>query len=285
MENSSEKLIFQNIKEQQLKKISKKLTSFSSIPKLVIFLVGNNDASKVYVKNKINMCKKLGIEVELKQFPTNVSQTTLIESIKKQNRRRSVSGIFVQFPLPKHIDEISIVSAIDPSKDVDGLHELNLGKVLLNDKSVCVPCTPSGIMQLLEYLKVDLSGKNVCIIGRSNIVGKPLSLLMINAGATVTVCNSKTKNLKAIMKQSDVIITAIGRAKYFTKDYFSNKKQIVIDVGINRVNGKIYGDVDFDNVKEKVKFISPVPGGVGVLTVINLMNNIIKTYENQHGGK
>ena len=139
-------------------------------------------------------------------------------------------------------------------------------------------------MQLLEYLKVDLSGKNACIVGRSNIVGKPLSLLMINAGATVTVCNSKTKNLKAITKESDVIITAIGQAKYFTKDYFSNKKQIVIDVGINRVNGKICGDVDFDNVKEKVKFISPVPGGVGVLTVVNLMNNIIKSYENQHGG-
>lgn len=227
------------------------------------------------------LCAKMGIDVELMRVSPTIKQESLIKLIKQKNLDLGVSGIFVQFPLPKHLDEKVITNSIDPSKDVDGLHDINLGKLVHNDPSGFVPCTVAGVIQIFDYLQLNVSGKKICIAGRSNIVGKPLALKLINLGATVTVCNSKTPNLKKLVKDSDVFISAIGSPHFFDESYFK-KNQYVIDVGINRVDGKVCGDVDYNKVHKKVKFITPVPGGVGVLTVVNVLLNVIRAYDLAH---
>lgn len=245
-------------------------------PCLVVISVGDNPASKVYVSQKEKCANYIGIDYKHLHFD-EIRENELIDEINKLNSDKNVSGIIVQLPLPNGLNEELIVNTIIPSKDVDGLTYLNAGK-LLNNKDSLVSCTPKGIMYLLKEEGVELEGKNVVVIGRSILVGKPMMNLLINANATVTLCHSKTKNLKEITNQADILIVAIGKKHFITRDMVK-KDAVIIDVGINRVDGKLYGDVFYDEVFEKVKKITPVPGGVGPMTVVMLMQNVLKAYK------
>lgn len=250
--------------------------------KLAVILVGNDPASKVYVKNKSKACEDVGIEYEEYILEDTISQKDLIELIKKLNQDNTVNGILLQSPIPENLDINEAFRTIIPEKDVDGFNPVNVGKLVLNQDTF-VSCTPYGIMKMFEEYNIDLSGKNVVILGRSNIVGKPLLHCCLNKNATVTVCHSKTRNLKEKAKEADILISAIGKANFVTEDMVK-QDAVVIDVGINRLdNGKITGDVDFENVKEKASYITPVPGGVGPMTIAMLMNNVIKATKRQNG--
>lgn len=227
--------------------------------KLVVIIVGENPASEIYVKNKVKACENVGIISEVIKLDENISQDELIEIIKNLNANQKVNGILVQLPLPRHIDEKEVILSIDPNKDVDGFHPINMGNLVLGIEAM-EPCTPKGIMYLLKKVHDKFEGLNAVVIGRSNIVGKPIANLLINAGATVTVVNSKTRNLREISKEADILIVAIGKPKYITKEYIK-EGATVIDVGINRLEGKkICGDVDYEDVKNYAKYITPVPG-------------------------
>lgn len=244
-------------------------------PKLAVVMVGEDKASQVYVRNKSKVCEEIGIEFEEYLLKENTMQEELIELIEKLNKDKKVSGILLQSPIPSHLDINEAFRAIAPEKDVDGFNPVNVGKLCLNQDTF-VSCTPYGIMKMFEAYNIDLAGKNVTIIGRSNIVGKPLIQCCLNKNATVTVCHSKTKNLKEHTKNADVVIAAIGKSKFITEDMIKDNA-IVIDVGINRgEDGKLTGDVDFKNVSKKASYITPVPGGVGPMTIAMLMNNVIK---------
>lgn len=260
------------LKEQLKEEVAK----FDIKPCLVVISVGDNPASKVYVSQKEKCANYIGIDYKHLHFD-EISESELIDEINKLNSDKNVSGIIVQLPLPNGLNEELIVNTIIPSKDVDGLTYLNAGK-LLNNKDSLVSCTPKGIMYLLKEEGVELEGKNVVVIGRSILVGKPMMNLLINANATVTLCHSKTKNLKEITNQADILIVAIGKKNFITRDMVK-KDAVVIDVGINRVDGKLYGDVFYDDVFDKVKKITPVPGGVGPMTVVMLMQNVLKAYK------
>ncbi len=247
-------------------------------PGLAVIIVGENQASKIYVNSKIKACAEVGINSFHIELPENVTEEELLNQVEKLNNDKTVHGILVQLPLPKGLDESKVINKITPTKDVDCFTQVNLGKMFLNEEDAIGSCTPAGIMEILKVSKVELAGKNVVIIGRSNIVGKPLAVMMINAGATVTVCNSKTKNLEDFTKEADVLVVAIGKDR-FIKSNMIKKDAIIIDVGINRVDGKIYGDVDFEDVKEKVAMITPVPGGVGPMTIAMLLKNCVKLYK------
>ncbi|AUM62398.1 bifunctional 5,10-methylenetetrahydrofolate dehydrogenase/5,10-methenyltetrahydrofolate cyclohydrolase [Spiroplasma monobiae] len=246
-------------------------------PKLVILQVGDNPASNKYIKNKLNACAKVGIIGELKKFEEEISQKKLENEIIKIIDDNEVDGIIVQLPLPKHIEEQLIIDLIPAGKDADGFNPQTLGNVMLNNSKI-FPATPYGILKLLEWKKIDLIGANVVIVGRSNIVGKPLANMLINKSATVTICNTKTKNLKDICKEADILISAAGVANLITKE-FVNNNMTIIDVGANFVDGKYCGDVDFDNVLEEVKHITPVPGGVGPMTIACLLQNTFTLYK------
>ena len=249
--------------------------------KLAVIMVGDNSASKIYVKNKSKACEEIGIEYEEYLLDDNISQEELICLIQKLNGDKSINGILLQSPIPDNLDINEAFKAIIPEKDVDGFNPLNVGRLVLNQDTF-VSCTPFGIMKMFEEYDIDLSGKNVVIVGRSNIVGKPLIHCCLNKDATVTVCHSKTQNLKDITKNADILISAIGRPNFITEDMVKNNA-IVIDVGINRLdNGKITGDVDFINVEKKASYITPVPGGVGPMTITMLMNNVIKATKIQN---
>ena len=242
--------------------------------KLVVVLVGDNSASEVYVRNKQKACEYVGIESETYNLPESTSQSELLELVNKLNNDKEVSGILVQLPLPKHIDEDFIIKTISPLKDVDGFHPENVGKLSIGQKGY-VSCTPSGVIELLKRYNIDIEGQNCVIIGRSNIVGKPMAMLLLRENATVTICHSKTKDLKEFTQKADILIAAIGRAKFITADYVK-EDAIVIDVGMNRdEEGKLCGDVDFEDVKDKVKAITPVPGGVGPMTIAALLRNVV----------
>ncbi len=242
--------------------------------KLVVVLVGDNSASEVYVRNKQKACEYVGIESETYNLPESTSQSELLELVNKLNNDKEVSGILVQLPLPKHIDEDLIIKTISPLKDVDGFHPENVGKLSIGQKGY-VSCTPSGVIELLKRYNIDIEGQNCVIIGRSNIVGKPMAMLLLRENATVTICHSKTKDLKEFTQKADILIAAIGRAKFITADYVK-EDAIVIDVGMNRdEEGKLCGDVDFEDVKDKVKAITPVPGGVGPMTIAALLRNVV----------
>lgn len=248
-------------------------------PKLAVIMVGEDQASQVYVRNKSKACKEVGIEFEEYLLPQTTKQEELIELIEKLNKDNKISGILLQSPIPKELDINEAFKTILPEKDVDGFHPVNVGKLTLNQDTF-VSCTPFGIMKMFEKYNIDLTGKDVTIIGRSNIVGKPLIQCCLNKNATVTVCHSKTKNLKDHTQNADIIISAIGKSKFITKDMVK-QGAIVIDVGINRgEDGKITGDVDFENVEPKASYITPVPGGVGPMTIAMLMNNVIKAAKN-----
>ena len=245
------------------------------IPKLAVIMVGDNQASKVYIKNKSKACQEIGIEYEEYILESNITQKDLIELIQKLNNKKEINGILLQSPIPNHLDINEAFKTIAPEKDVDGFNPENIGKLVLNQDTF-VSCTPYGIMKVFEEYNIDLEGKNVVIIGRSNIVGKPLIPCCLNKNATITICHSKTKNIEEYTKKADILIISIGKANFINKEMVK-EGAVVIDVGINRTKeGKITGDVDFEEVKEIASYITPVPGGVGPMTITMLMNNVIK---------
>ena len=242
-------------------------------PHLAVVLVGENPASQVYVRNKENGCIKAGIRSTVIRMEEGCTQQELEETVIRLNQDESVHGILVQLPLPKHLDEASVLRLIDPDKDVDGFHAMNSGR-LMNGQPGFVPCTPLGVMKLLESYHIDPCGKHAVVIGRSNIVGKPMAMLLLGSNATVTVCHSRTQNLSEITRQADILVAAVGRANFVTADMVK-PGAAVIDVGINRVDGKIVGDVDYDAVSEVAGYITPVPGGVGQMTIAMLLANTL----------
>jgi len=246
------------------------------VAKLAIILVGSDPASAIYVRNKISAARKIGIDTEFKNFEENISEKSLLAEIVRMNLDSSISGIIVQLPLPKQISKEKVINAIDPAKDVDGFHPFNVGILNSGYSGGFIPCTARGCLELIKLTKINLEGKNVTIVGRSNIVGKPLAALLSREDATVTLCHSKTTNLASITFNADIVVTAIGKPRFFSSEYFS-EKAIVIDVGINRIRFesgyKLVGDVDFESVKNKVSYITPVPGGVGPMTIAYLLTN------------
>ena len=246
---------------------------------LAVVIVGNNPASQVYVKNKIRACENVGFYSENIELDENISEKELLQEIDKLNKNDRIDGILVQLPLPAHINELKIIDSISPEKDVDGFHVSNIGKMVIGDETGFLSCTPYGIMQLLEEYKIEIAGKDAVIIGRSNIVGKPMALMLIQKGATVQVCNSNTKDLRKKLSKADIIIVAAGVPKLLKKEDVK-EGAVVIDVGINRVDGKICGDVDYEEVAEKTSYITPVPGGVGPMTISSLIKNTFKSYKN-----
>ncbi len=275
------KVIANNIKSQIHKQvINLKLKGIT--PGLAVIIIGENQASKTYVSNKRRDCEE--VEIYSKEYALGIKTTEseLISLIKKLNHDSKINGILVQLPLPSHINEKYIIESIDPLKDVDAFNHKNVGKIMLNDYDL-LPCTPAGIIKLLDSKNINLESKHCVVLGRSNIVGKPMAMLLLHRNATVTICHSKTKDLKSICKQADILIVAIGKSK-FIKDDMIKKNAIVIDVGMNRENNKLCGDVDFENVKEKASFITPVPGGVGPMTrAVLLENTVLATLiQNKH---
>lgn len=251
-------------------------------PCLAVILVGDDPASKVYVNNKKKACEFCGIRSLEYLLPADASQEELNSLVEKLNSDESVNGILCQLPLPAHLDEKEVLNLIKPEKDVDAFHPENVGHIMIGDFNF-LPCTPAGIMEMLKYENIGLDGKNCVIIGRSNIVGKPMAMLMLKENATVTVCHSHTKNLKEVVARADVVVAAVGKAKFVTADMIKDGA-VIIDVGINRCeDGKLYGDVDFEACKEKASYITPVPGGVGPMTIATLMQNTVTAAKIQKG--
>ncbi|MGB6129972.1 MAG: bifunctional methylenetetrahydrofolate dehydrogenase/methenyltetrahydrofolate cyclohydrolase FolD [Psychrilyobacter sp.] len=270
------KKVSADIKEEIKIEIEKITESGQRAPGLAVIIVGENPASKVYVNSKAKTCNALGMYSEKHVLDAEITEEELLKLIEGLNNKEKIDGILVQLPLPKHIDEDKIIEAIKPEKDVDGFHPINLGKLVIG-KNGFKSCTPYGIMELLERYEIDLNGKDVVVVGRSNIVGKPLGIMLTKANATVTICHSRTKNLSEKTLNADIVIVAIGREKFLTEDMVK-KGAVVIDVGINRdASGKLCGDVDYENVSKKTSLITPVPGGVGPMTIAMLMKNTVKS--------
>ena len=247
------------------------------LPHLTVLIIGNNPASQTYVRNKEKTCEQLGFKSTVVKFEEDATQEEVLRKIEELNNDSDVHGILVQLPIPKHFDTQLVLESISKDKDVDGFHPFNAGRMLsgTTGENHPFPCTPAGVIELLKYNNIEIEGKNAVIVGRSNIVGKPLVPLLLNENATVTVCHSKTNNLKEVTKQADILIVAIGTPNFIKKDMVKNGA-VVVDVGINRLeNGKLTGDVDFEEVKEVASYITPVPGGVGPMTIAMLMNNTI----------
>ena len=260
---------------EQLKVEVDELKQKGIIPKLAVIMVGDNSASQVYVRNKSKACEKTGIEFEEFIFDENITEQELLDTIEKLNKDESIHGILVQSPVPRHIDANKAFGTISPEKDVDGFHPINVGNLCIG-KDCFISCTPFGIVRILEEYNIETEGKEAVILGRSNIVGKPMIQCMLNKNATVTVCHSKTKNIEEITKRADILIAAIGKERFVKKDMVKDGA-VIIDVGINRLeDGSIVGDVDFENVSDKASYITPVPGGVGPMTIAMLLNNVVK---------
>lgn len=275
----SAKIIYGKEVAQQLraemKTVVEKMKANGINPHLTVILVGDDPASHSYVRGKEKASQEIGIASKVIKMPEETTEEALLDTIHTLNSDDTVHGILVQLPLPKHIDEERVIAAIAPEKDVDGFHPINVGKMILGQDTF-LPCTPHGIIKLLEAIDAEIEGKHVVVIGRSNIVGKPMGQLLLNQHATVTYCHSRTKNLKAITQLADILIVAVGRANMIDASYVK-EGAIVIDVGVNRTaDGKLTGDVDFASVKEKASYITPVPGGVGPMTITMLLDNTIK---------
>ena len=269
------KLISTQIKDE-LKAEVVALKEKGIVPCLAVVQVGNDPASSVYVNNKKKACAYIGIESLAYELEENISQEELLTIIDELNHNDMVNGILVQLPLPKHIDEEAVIKAIAPEKDVDGFHPETVGNMCIGSKGF-LPCTPAGVIQLLKRSNIEIEGKECVVIGRSNIVGKPMALLLLRENGTVTITHSRTKDLKEITKRADILVAAIGKPKFVTADYVK-EGAVVIDVGIHRnADNKLCGDVDFDDVLDKVSAITPVPGGVGPMTIAMLMNNCVET--------
>ncbi len=244
------------------------------VPGLAVVIVGADPASQVYVRNKHKACAEVGMYSEVHELPENISEEELLSLIDRLNHSDKIHGILVQLPLPKHLNEEAVILAIDPTKDVDAFHPQNVGKIMIGNYSF-LPCTPAGVMELLRFYGIDPAGKHCVIIGRSNIVGKPQSMLMLKANATVTICHSKTQNLSSLVRMADIVIAAVGKPKFITEDMVK-EGAVVMDVGINRMSdGKLCGDVDFEQVEKKASYITPVPGGVGPMTITMLLQNTL----------
>ena len=244
-------------------------------PKLAVIMVGNDQASSIYVKNKSKACDEIGIDFEEYLLPEETTMQELLSLITKLNEEKEIKGILLQSPIPAHLDIQKAFETINPKKDVDGFHPISVGQACIGQDTF-IPCTPLGIVRLLEEYKIPIEGKNVVILGRSNIVGKPLMQCMLKKNATVTICHSKTRNIQEITKQADILIVAIGKPKFITEEMVK-ENAVVIDVAMNRLeNGKLCGDIDFEGVEKKVSYITPVPGGVGPMTIAMLMQNVVK---------
>ena len=266
---------------ESLKSEVEELKSEGIIPKLAVIMVGNNSASQIYVRNKSRACDEVGIEFEEHLLPDTTTQQELIDLIEKLNNNKNINGILLQSPISEGLDINEAFRKIAPEKDVDGFHPINVGKLVLGQDTF-VSCTPYGIMRMFEEYNIDLEGKNAVVIGRSNIVGKPMSQCLLNNNATVTICHSRTQNLSEITKNADILVSAIGKPEFVKADMVKDGV-VVIDVGINRTEeGKLKGDVDFENVSKKASYITPVPGGVGPMTIAMLMNNVVKATKNQN---
>jgi len=273
------KLIEGNLLADKIQlQLKQEVVSFKSKPGLAVILVGENPASLSYIRQKNKAADKIGINFQTIKLPAKTNTAKLIQTIQRLNRDKKIHGIIVQLPLPSQINETLILNAIDPSKDVDGFHPLNRGKVFLNDETGFAPCTPKGILKLLEYSKCSPRGKHVVIVGRSNLVGKPLAVMLINQQATVTVCNSQTRRLKQITQTADIFISAMGQSHFFKNPAWFKKGVVLIDVGFSKVKDKICGDIQLEKFKNLARAGTPVPGGVGPLTVACLMENVIKAW-------
>ncbi len=244
-------------------------------PGLAVVIVGNDPASAVYVRNKHRACEQVGIYSEVHELPESTTEEELLSLVDSLNADNKIHGILVQLPLPKHLDDKAVIERIDPTKDVDAFSAVNVGKIMLGEYDF-LPCTPAGVMELLKESGIDPAGKECVIVGRSNIVGKPQAMLMLHANATVTICHSRTKNLADVTRRADIVVAALGKAKFITGDMIK-EGAVVIDVGINRLDdGKLCGDVDFDSAEKKASYITPVPGGVGPMTITMLLKNTLK---------
>ena len=272
----SGKEISTKIKDQLKEEVEQMKNKYDRLPKLAVILVGENQASQVYVRNKERGCSYVGMDSLKITHDATFSEEELLNEIKQLNEDETVDGILVQLPLPDHINEDKVLEAIDPSKDVDGFHPENVAKLFLGQRSL-VPCTPKGMMVLLDEINYDLTGKEVVVVGRSNIVGKPMAMLLLRENGTVTVCHSHTKDLKEVCKRADILVVAIGKPKFIDDSYVKDGA-VVIDVGIHRnENNKLCGDVDYDKVAPKTSAITPVPGGVGPMTIAMLMKNCVES--------
>ena len=257
--------------------LKEKITQLPHTPSLAVIMVGNNPASEVYVRNKEKACSDVGITANTYHLPDSISEQELISLIKDLNNNVNINGILVQLPLPKHLDETTILSAIEPKKDVDGFHPVNIGLMSLKNPQAFIPCTPKGILRMLKDVKSDLSGLRAVVIGRSQIVGLPMARLLLSENCTVTVAHSRTQNLPELCRNADILVVAIGKAEMITKDYIK-PDAIVIDVGINRTEEGLKGDVKFSDVEPIASYITPVPGGVGPMTIAMLLENTYNAY-------
>lgn len=274
------KKLSQKVKEE-LKHEVEDLRNEGVIPKLAVIMVGNDPGSKVYVRNKSLACNEIGIEYEEYLLTEETTMEELLELIDKLNKDNTINGILLQSPIPKHLDINKAFSMILPQKDVDGFNPYNVGKLCLGQDTF-ISCTPNGIMKILEEYEIDIQGKEAVVVGRSNIVGKPMLQCLLNKNATVTICHSKTQDLAKVTRRADILVVAIGKEKYITEDMVKDRA-VVIDVGINRLeNGKLCGDVDYEEVEKKASYITPVPGGVGPMTIAMLMENVVKAAKIQN---
>ena len=261
-----------------------KLKSYGVTPGLAVILVGNDPASQVYVNMKAKACKESGIYSIVHEFPESISENELLDTIKRINQNPNIHGLLIQLPLPKHIDTTKVLEAVAPEKDVDGFHPYNVGRLVAGLDSFA-PCTPLGVMELFKEYKIDVKGLDACVVGASNIVGKPMQALLLNQFATVDICHIYTKNLKEHTERADIVVVGVGKPNLITADMVK-EGAIVVDIGINRLeNGKLVGDVDFENVSKKASFITPVPGGVGPMTIAMLLKNTIKAAKKFAEGK
>lgn len=267
--------------KDNIKKEVEELKSKGVSVGLAVILVGEDPASKIYVSNKKKACEELGIISQEYLMPAETTTQELISLIETLNKEKTVNGILCQLPLPKGIDEKTVLNAISPEKDVDAFHPVNVGKIMIGDYDF-VPCTPAGIMEMLSYYNIEISGKTCVVIGRSNIVGKPMSMLLLHKNGTVTTCHSRTKDLSSVTRSADILVSAVGKANFVTADMVKDGA-VVIDVGMNRGEGKLCGDVVFDEVSQKASYITPVPGGVGPMTIAMLMKNTLTAAKKQNG--
>ncbi|WP_407724776.1 bifunctional methylenetetrahydrofolate dehydrogenase/methenyltetrahydrofolate cyclohydrolase FolD [Ruminococcus sp. JL13D9] len=276
------KKVSANVKERVRLECERLVKEHGVTPGLAVVIVGDDPASRVYVNNKKKACELVGFKSEEYALPAETTQEELLSLVDTLNNKDDINGILVQLPLPKHLDDKSVIERISPKKDVDAFHAVNVGKIMLGEYDF-LPCTPAGVMEMLHQYEIPVEGKQCVVIGRSNIVGKPMGMLLLHENGTVTICHSRTKNLKEVCQRADILVAAVGRAKFVTADMVKDGA-VVIDVGMNRdENGKLCGDVDFENVKDKCSYITPVPGGVGPMTIATLMKNTIKACKIQNG--
>ena len=275
------KKVSAQVKEEVRKQTLELKEAYGITPGLAVVIVGDDPASRVYVNNKKKACEVVGFKSEEYALPASTTQEELLELVNTLNNKQDINGILVQLPLPEHLDDKAVIEAINPQKDVDAFHAVNVGKIMLGEYDF-LPCTPSGVMEMLHAYDIPVSGKNCVVIGRSNIVGKPMVMLLLHENGTVTICHSHTKNLAEVCRGADILVAAVGKPKFVTSDMVK-EGAVVIDVGMDRdENGKLCGDVDFENVKDKCSYITPVPGGVGPMTISTLMKNTLKACKIQN---